>query len=145
VYQGGHDPVLRRVGERDTVQINVTAHEAFGFAGAGGDAFTVLDDLAAALTGGDTAAIAGALEQVDGALRTLGGAQAKVGVSTNRVESALGRTEDALHALRSQLAEVQDVDIAHAVMDLQVQEVAYQATLAALGRALPPSLAAFLR
>ena len=146
VYLGGHDPVTRRVGDRDAVQINVTAHDAFGFAGAaGGDVFTVLDNLAEALTDGDTEAIAAALDQVGGALRTVGKAQAQIGAHTNRVESAVGRTGDALHALRTQLAEVEDVDLAEAVMDLQVQEVAYQATLAALARALPPSLAAFLR
>jgi flagellar hook-associated protein 3 FlgL len=30
-------------------------------------------------------------------------------------------------------------------VELQVQQVAYEATLQALGRALPPSLVAFLR
>ncbi len=38
-----------------------------------------------------------------------------------------------------------DVDIAEAIMNLQIEEVAYQATLQAMARALPPSLASFLR
>lgn len=47
--------------------------------------------------------------------------------------------------LRMELSEVQDLDLAKGVMELQVQQVAYEATLQALAKALPPSLAAFLR
>lgn len=35
--------------------------------------------------------------------------------------------------------------MAEAVMELQMQEVAYEAVLGAMARALPPSLASFLR
>ena len=37
------------------------------------------------------------------------------------------------------------MDVAEAIMDLQVEEVAYQATLQALGRSLPDTLVSFLR
>jgi flagellar hook-associated protein 3 FlgL len=43
------------------------------------------------------------------------------------------------------LSEIENVDIARAVVDLQMQEVAYQAALGATARVLQPSLLDFLR
>jgi hypothetical protein len=40
---------------------------------------------------------------------------------------------------------IEDLDIAEGLMELHLQQVGYEATLQTLGRALPPSLAAFLR
>ena len=68
-----------------------------------------------------------------------------VGATGNRIESTLAANQDQQIALRGQLSEIEDVDLASATMELQLQEVAYQATLAAMGRALQPSLADFLR
>ncbi len=79
------------------------------------------------------------------ARHAIGDAQARKGTASNRVESARACADDALPAIRSQLTDVEDVDIAEAIMELQTQEMAYTATLEALARALPPSLAAFLR
>ncbi|HVL99729.1 MAG TPA: flagellin [Egibacteraceae bacterium] len=145
-FRGDEGAITRRVGESDVVQVNVTAAAAFGFGSAGGDVFTMLDELVAALDAPDAAAALNAgIGRIDGARRHVGDALARVGANTNRVESARRRSEDALAATRGQLAEVEDVDIAAAIMDLQTQELAYTATLQALARALPPSLVSFLR
>lgn len=143
-YQGDAGAVTRRVGEQDVVQVNVDGAQVFGFAD-GDDAFSMLDDLEAALAARDGVAIAGSIGDLDGARRRIGDALATVGASANWVDSALARTEDAHFAARVQLSDVVDVDVAEAVMDLQTQQVAYETTLQALARALPPSLASFLR
>jgi flagellar hook-associated protein 3 FlgL len=46
---------------------------------------------------------------------------------------------------QNQLSEVEGVDLPAATVDLQLQEVAYQAALGATARALQPSLLDFLR
>jgi len=43
------------------------------------------------------------------------------------------------------LSDIEDIDLAESVMDLQLQEVSYQAALQASSRALSPSLVDFLR
>ena len=43
------------------------------------------------------------------------------------------------------MAQVENVDIARAAMDLKMHEVAYQAGLAATARLVQPSLSDFLR
>lgn len=143
-YQGDGGAITRRVGEQELVQVNVDGAQVFGFAD-GDDVFTMLDDLEAALAAGGGGAAAGMIGDLDRARTRIGDALATVGTRANWVESALGRTEDAKLAARAQLSDLVDVDVAEAVMDLQTQQVAYETTLQALARALPPSLASFLR
>lgn len=146
VYQGDGGAITRRVGESDVVPVNVTADEVFGFTSPDGSVFALLDDLVTSLGGPDPAAdLSAGIARIDGARERIGDAQARIGANANWVDSALRRSEDSLLAVRAQLAEVEDVDIAEAIMELQTQEAAYSATLQALARALPPSLAAFLR
>ena len=152
VYQGDNGAVTRRVGESDVVQINVTAPKVFGFVDpsdpstAGNtDVFTILDTVIDQLAAGDLNGLSASVGTVDGARARVGDALAQVGAATNTVTSAVRRTEDTLLAIKGELAEIEDVDLAEAVMELQTQESAYQATLQALARALPPSLVSFLR
>ncbi len=144
--RGGGQTVTRRIGDAESVQVNVTAQEVFGFsADPGSSAFAMLDRAEAALTAGDAGAVAGALGELEGVRATLGTALGRVGAAGSRVDSALTRSESALLSLRGELAQVEDVDFAEAVMELQLQEVAYESVLGAMARALPPSLASFLR
>lgn len=143
-YQGDQGGVIRRVSDSDRVQVNVTAADVFGFT-AGTDLFTALDDLSTAIQAGNGAGIAAGLDAVDAGMARINEGLATIGAATNRVEGARARVEDTQLALRRELAEVEDVDVAEAIMNLQVEEVAYQATLQALGRTLPDTLVAFLR
>lgn len=145
-YTGNDGQIQRRVAEQDVVAVNVTAEAAFGFArGAGQDLFSRLDALGAALEAGDGAAVKSLLPALDTGLDDLTAALSTIGARTNRIESSATRTEDTLAALRSELSELEDIDLAEATMNLRIQEVAYQATLQAVAKALPPSLASFLR
>lgn len=135
--------ITRRVGDSDKVRINTTAAEAFGD---GADSvLAVLDGLEGSLRAGDTDAVSATLSDLDDSMERLGGELARIGANTNWVDSALARSEDSLYVIQQELAEVEDADYAEAVMDLQMQDMALQSTLQALGRALPQSLAAFLR
>lgn len=137
--------VTRRIGDAtgEVVTVNVLASDAFG---TGADSlFVRLDELETALKSGDDAGITAAIGHIDTARERLGTQLATVGATMNRVESADQRLTDIRLTLRGELAQVQDVDMAEAVVELQTQEVAYQATLGAIGRALPPSLVSFLR
>jgi flagellar hook-associated protein 3 FlgL len=139
VAEGTGEQVMRRVSDTEHVRINVTAGEWLG----GGDTLNQLDQLAADLESG--APVAPYLDVLKGARELVADALSVIGTTTNRVESARGRNEGLLLTLRTELSQIEDVDIAQGVMELQVQQVAYEATLQALGRALPPSLVAFLR
>ena len=147
VGTNGAEDITRRVSDTETVVVNVNAAAAFGLdpANANDNVFAALDDLGAALTSGDQAGISTGLSRIDAALTNISAAQATVGATTNQVASAQTRVTDARQAARTELSDVEDVDVAEAIMETQTQQVAYEATLGALGRALPPSLVQFLR
>ena len=146
-YEGNDGAVDRRVGENDTVRVNVTATQVFGTFGTNPseDLFSLLDQIHLAMEEGRQTDVSTQLGDLDQALKKIGDAQGVIGAATNRVDAAMERNADAMLAIRGELAEVEDVDVAEAVMELQTQEVAYQASLSALSRVLQPSLVDFLR
>lgn len=145
VYSGDEGVVMRRVGEGDSVTVNVTGPQAFGDgSGASENVFEFLERAAAEVRAGG-GAVTVAIGTLDTYMERLTGTLATVGAATNRIDAAMLRNADEQLVLKGELAKVQDIDLAAAVMDLQTQEVAYQATLAALSRVLQPSLVDFLR
>jgi flagellar hook-associated protein 3 FlgL len=143
-YAGDAGQINRRVGENEVVTINVTADVAFGFT-AGKDVFTVLDELETALYANDTAGIETALADVDNSLQTVLGGLGILGARANQIETAIARNADDKITLTQQLSSLEDVDIAEAVMDLELQKTAYEAALAAFAQSSQTSLVDFLR
>lgn len=143
-YVGDSGAIKRRTSESELVQINVTGDDIFGF-NAGQNIFDILDDLSASLIAGDSPAISASIGAIDAGMANVLDGLATVGAAGNRLEAALDRVQASQHTVRSYLSEVEDVDMAEAMTELQLQEVSYQATLAALSKALQPSLTDFLR
>ena len=142
---GQADEVLRRVSDTEQVRVNVTAAEWMGADSPDGDVVSFLRALADKIEAGDQLGASADIAGLDRAADRMAASLADIGSATNRVESAQARAEDAKLNLRTELSNVEDVDVAAGLMELQVQEIGYQATLQALSKALPPSLAAFLR
>ena len=141
-FVGDQFPIDRTVGEGIAVRVNLTGPEAFT-AGAD-DLFGVLSTAITRLTAapdqlGDSLT---RLDAVAGQMRT---ALADVGTRYGRVERAMSTLTDTTLSNTASLSEVENVDIAKAVVDLQMQEVAYQAALGATARVIQPSLLDFLR
>ena len=135
----------RRVGDQNRVTVNVTGDQVFGFAaGAGQDVFSVLDNLASQVAAGNASAVTGSIGNVDAALGRVNQGLAQIGSAGNRIEQALSLNASNAEIIRSQLSHVQDVDLAEATMNLQTQQVAYQATLGAMSKVLGPSLVDFM-
>jgi flagellar hook-associated protein 3 FlgL len=143
-YTGDAGQINRRVAENEVVTVNVTGDVAFGFA-AGNDIFTVLDNLEAALNSSDTAAIETSISGLDTSLDTVLGGLGTIGARTNQIEAANSRTLHNIETLTDQLSSLEDIDIAEAVLDLELQQTAYEAALAAFAQSSQTSLVDFLR
>lgn len=143
-FAGDDGKVERRLGDRDTVTVNLNGRELFGFGG-GKDVFAVIDDLVTDVRAGNVDQVSNAIADVDGALDRVNGSFGTVGAASVRVTQALDQIDRTSQTLRGEISMVEDVSITDAVMELQMQEMAYQATLQATSRALPPSLVDFLR
>lgn len=141
-YVGDTHPVERRIGEGQTVAVNLTGAAAFTV---GGDSlFAVIDDAITQLTT-TPAALGGTMARLETVAAQMRSALADVGTRYGRVETALSTLSDSSLDNTAALSAIENVDIARAVVDLQMQEVAYQAALGATARVLQPSLVDFLR
>ncbi len=142
-YVGTPGAVERSVADGVRVRVDVTGTDVVGPNGA-----SLFDDLAAlstALTSGDEAGMRTALGSLQDRLTTIGAVQAGVGATYNRVEAATQKAADARITLGASLSEIENTDLPKAMVDLQLQEVAYQAALASTARVMQPSLVDFLR
>jgi flagellar hook-associated protein 3 FlgL len=147
-YSGDSGQVMRRVGPDDMVKINVTAQDAFFFTappGFSNNVFALVEDMAAAIESGDTARASAGLDALDTAMSQISRQLTMVGAQTNHIEAAQMRTADLAAALSTERSDLQDVDIADAILRLRSQETAYETALSAVARSLPPNLASFLR
>lgn len=142
-YVGTPGEVQRTVAKGAKVSVAVNGPDAFGPAGA--DVFKNLEDLSNALRAGDLSAVQTQLDNLQGAHTRITSTLTDVGTRYNRLERAAQAAQDATLDLTTSLSDVENVDIAKATMDLKMNEVAYQAALAATARLVQPSLADFLR
>ncbi len=75
----------------------------------------------------------------------VGRALSRTGATTNQVTSAQDAGSSAVMGLAARRSELEDVDVAEAVLQLKSAEAGYQAALGAAAKANLPTLAEFLR
>jgi len=134
--------VSRTLGAGASVRVDITGPEVFGAPGS--DLFQVLSDLSTALRAGDDAALKTGLTALDTNMRNVQSKLADVGARYNRVEQMRAAADHRVISLTGSLSEVEDVDLPKTIVDLQMQQVAYQAALGASQRIITPSLVDFL-
>ena len=141
-FVGDGNPVNRTVGPGVSVQVNVSGPQALGSGPTG-----VLDILATISADLKTnpAAIGGDLTNLDAAMKNLASTQAVVGARFSRVQSMKTDADNSVLTLKAQLSTVEDVDLPKTVVDLQLQQNAYQAALGASSKVLSTSLMDFLK
>ena len=139
---GADGQVQRSLAPGVDVRVDTTGTDAFG----DGDAsvFAVLDRLATAVTTGSTASSA-MLGELDGALGRLTTSLADVGTRYSRVQSLQVTGTQRELSLTSAKQDVEEVDLAKALMELAAQDKAYQAALGAAAKVVTPSIMDFLR
>jgi flagellar hook-associated protein 3 FlgL len=147
-YAGNTGSIAREIGTGVSVSINTTADGILGSGQAAGDdkLLDTLLDIRDHLVAGDTASLQGTdIKRLDAGLGNLMTARATNGALTNRLESAASRL-DAIEELSTKgLSDVEDVDMAQAMVDFSTQSAAYQAALKAGANIVQSSLMDFLR
>ncbi|MCZ2810393.1 flagellar hook-associated protein FlgL [Modestobacter sp. VKM Ac-2979] len=136
-------PVNRQVSDADAIRVDLTGPEAFGDP-ATGDLFAIVQAIATDVVA-DPAALAGHLEDLDVALNRMLAAVADIGTRTNRIETAQQVNKDLQLSLTSRSSVIENVDLPKTIMNLQMQQVGYEAALGATAKAIQPTLLDFLR
>jgi flagellar hook-associated protein 3 FlgL len=135
-------PVTRRLSDVENIRIDITGREAFGTGST--DLFSVVGDIATHVTD-DPTQLAADLTALDASLNQMLVAVAGVGARSARVETAASVNKDSQLSLTTRLSGIEDVDLAKTTMELQMQQVTYQAALSVTAKTLQQSLVDFLR
>lgn len=143
-YVGDQGAVSRRVGDNELLAVNQTGDDIFGFA-AGDNAFQMIDDIIGLVRSGDASAVGASLTRIDAAFGRVLYANAQVGAAGARIERVTNRNMSEQAAIKTELSNLENVDLVDALSELKLQETGYQATLTAMARVLQPSLVDFLR
>lgn len=133
--------VSRRIGRDATVRIDVAGPDAYGEGAA--SVFQLIDDIAADLRAG--APVNARLDELDAHLETMLSTVTGVGVRHRQMIEAQSSLEHTLQELKSSISSIEDIDLAQTVIELEMQEIAYQGALGATARVLQPTLMDFLR
>jgi len=140
-FTGQAASIERTIAPGVRVQINLNGEAVFGASGA--DLFSVVANLATAVSTNTN--IDTELANLDVSTGLVQQSLAEVGARMKRVTTMQERAIVGGTTLRQSLSQVEDVDLPRAIMEMRIQETAYQAALATTAKVIQPSLVDFLR
>lgn len=145
VTYGGTETGLRRRISHDVPLVETTVPGTEVFGPGGTRTFQTLVALKRALEANDGAAVRNLLPDIARDQGIVLAARTAIGGRTERVQRTRERLEAQALEIQTLQAGIEDADLAKALSDLQIRQVALQATLGVAGRVLPQSLLEFLR
>lgn len=143
-YAGTETGLQRRI-SHDVPLVETTVPGTQIFGPEGTRTFQTLFALKRALEANDGAAVRNLLPSISRDQEIVLAARTVIGGRTERVQRTRERLEAQALEIQTLQATIEDVDLAEAISDLQIRQVALQATLGVAGQVLPQSLLEFLR
>lgn len=140
-YVGTSAPVERTIAPGVQVQVNVDGNAVFGTPG--NDLFGTLANISNAIRGNTS--LTALSDQLKTQTTNVQTQQALTGATYARIDTIKNQNTTNASTMTQNLSNVEDVDMAQVLMNLQAQETTYQAALAAAAKAIQPSLASFLQ
>lgn len=140
-HTGGGAAVERRIAEGTTVRVDADGATVFGSGGT--SMFALVQSIAADLRAG--VPVESHLAALDGWRDGVLTQHAVTGAVHNQVMRAEEINMADAVALEGERAGVEDIDLAEAIMHLELQQTTYQAALAVTARVLQPTLMDYLR
>ena len=142
-YQGNSETQSIAVGENQTVQILVPGSSIF--TGSTTNMFDSLRDLLTALESNNRSGIQAGLGNLDLATAQISDVQGTVGALANRLQVTHDALDTATLTITKSISDNQDADLATAITQLRLQEVAVQAASQTFTKIFESSLINYLR
>jgi flagellar hook-associated protein 3 FlgL len=142
-YQGNTETQEISVSPNQTVQILVPGSQIF--TGSTTNIFTSVSNLLAALESNNSSGIDMAIGNLDRATSQISDAQGTVGALANRLEASRAALNTASVTIKQALSDKEDADLATAITQLSLQQVAVEATSQAFTKIFNTSLLNFLK
>ncbi|HMO09926.1 MAG TPA: flagellar hook-associated protein 3 [Actinotalea sp.] len=133
--------VQRRIAPDTSVRADADGQAVYGTGAT--SVFALLDTIAAEVRSGTD--VSPRLAELDARLSSMLGELGGVGTRYKQLEAAQAATARSVQDINARLSGIEDIDLAQTIVELQMQEVAYQGALGATARVLQPTLMDFLR
>lgn len=140
-FIGDRGAVERNVAPGVRVTVNLSGDAVFGTGV--NSTYQYLTDAINNLNS-NPSALSGDLANFDTAMDRMEQGLAEVGARYRRLEVLKDRTDVTQINVKQSLSEVEDIDMARTILDVQLRENSYQAALSATARVIQPSLVDFL-
>jgi flagellar hook-associated protein 3 FlgL len=137
-YDGDTNPFEVKIARNATVEVGQNGTAVFG------TLFTTLSDLKTALEGNNIGGIQNAMGNLDNHFNHISTEISDIGSKMIRMEIKENIYQDLSITNTSRLGEIEDVDMAEAILELKSIEVAYQAALASSSQVMRLSLVDYL-
>lgn len=136
------------VGVNTQLDINFTANQVFGAAdptGTGDNVFSVLDRIITSLDSANHDGVNAEIPNIEKSIDRLLNVRSEIGARVNRVELIQNRLQDLGINLTDMQSKVEDADFEKLLIDTQINENIYQASLSVGAKVIKQSLVDFLR
>lgn len=147
-FTGTDDPFQIEINQGMKLSINVTGGNLLRGGtppgSSGVDIVKTLDQLILDISNGNQAGVTSAVSTLDKANKQVMGVVSEVGMRVSRLDNALSYQERSNDVFKTLLANLQEVDMAKAAVELTSQKTAFDATLSATAKILPLSLLDYL-
>jgi flagellar hook-associated protein 3 FlgL len=141
-YSGNDTAFAVRIGKNLTVEVGRDGEEVFGTGG--NSIFQTLLDLKTDLANNDVGGIQETLDKLDDDLDNIRTLISSTGARVIRLDTKGKIIEDLNLTYTDRKSQIEDADIAQAIMDLKGKELAYQAALASSSKVMGMSLLDYL-
>jgi flagellar hook-associated protein 3 FlgL len=137
-YNGDSNAFVIKISKNASVEIGSDGQAVFGAV------FNTLADLKTALTNNDVDGIQGAISKLDTHLNDISGKISDIGSKTDRMDIKKNLFQDLNLSNTERLSNIEDADMAEAVMNVSAAQLTYQAALASSSKVMSLSLVDYL-
>jgi flagellar hook-associated protein 3 FlgL len=138
-YNGDNNPFAIKISKNATVEIGGAGQAVFG------TLFNTLTDLKTALQTNDVSGIQDAMGKLDTHLDDISGKISDIGSKSDRMDIKKNIFQDLNLSNTERLSNIEDADMAEAVMNVSAAQLTYQAALASSSKVMSLSLVDYLQ
>ncbi|MGB9595953.1 MAG: flagellar hook-associated protein FlgL [Candidatus Poribacteria bacterium] len=129
-YLGDEGEIAQRIEiGQETMVVNFPGSNVFGTGTSEAGIFKVLKDFKDALNSNNTKEINSAIENIDNELDKISIVRGEIGVKVNRIQSSIEGLNSLELALKKDISQIEDIDIAKEAAQFMSDQEAYQAAL----------------
>ena len=143
-YSGNETPFSVKIGRDSNVAVGKNGQDVFGETGASDDIFKVLIDLKSYLQNDDVGGIQDTMDKLDSRMSHINAQVSEIAGKQTRLEIKENVLADLELSYTDRKSQIEDADIAEAIIQLKSKELAYNAALNSAANVMSKSLVDYL-